>query len=154
MTRMVTHYTQEVAIERETGGGGGSILVRGIADAGKALKLMRRDLLESQGKDPDEIDREKEEGPHVEAPEEDEGVESNLDDFLTLLDTLDPEDSANQSDQGAMRKTMKDAKANLSTAVSSYQDYIQQMMEQEQTASPTSPSTSTTLSPTAASLLE
>ena len=92
-----TSYPQ-AAIDRETGAGGGSILVRGIADAGKALRGMRRDLLEAQGKNPDEIDKDKEEGQ----PEaEDDEVDSNLDDFLTLLETIDPD--ATKSDQGLDR---------------------------------------------------
>ena len=50
-----------------------------------------------------------------------------MDDFLKLLDTIDAVDV--RADQGETRKMMRQAKQSLNTAVSSYQDYINSMLD-------------------------
>ena len=90
---MLTLTLLEAILERETGAGGGSVMVRGrttssclpnlknqpeepnaifdrlggIADAAQTLRAMRRDLLEAQGMDPSTHDAERNDGVTEEA---------------------------------------------------------------------------------------
>jgi len=135
MTRMVTHYMEEAWIKAEAKGGAGSVLVKSLEEAGKTFRLVRHDLLKAQGVNPEE----EEERSRLPAewsnssPAEEEEEEEDI--FLTLLDTIDAD--ATRSDQGQMRKTMRNAKHSTSSAVSSYQDYITSMLEAQ--SPPTSP---------------
>ena len=96
-----------------------------MRDLGKTLRGLRRELLSAQGVDPDKHDAERE---SESLPDEWEGgIESNMDDFLNLLDSIDPDDT--RSDQGETRKMMREAKQSLGKAVLSYQDYINSMLE-------------------------